>query len=485
MRRYFRFLLLFLLTAVPLSLPSCASAGEPLYAVREPNGLWGYIDRQGVPVIPGTFTYAEDFRGGYAVACRYPDGFALPEGEETQPLYRLSSGEYMRYTGLEGIINARGEWIVPPEYFTIRGSDEIGQYIGGLESGLYLLEGENTYGFFDIPSGFFSGAVYEAVFTEYGEAMDPELIGVVKDRKTGFVRRSDGETVIPCRYAPKPAYFHEDRCIVSPADNPSRRLIIDRQGRETPVPESLKAADDRFSGGLLPVMDRSSGLYGYLDKEGQIAVTPQFTQADPFHEGRAVVTAQSGIQAVIGPDGQILFSAKDVFLWPAYDHGLIPCPADDGRSFVFLDRDGAEAFTLSADGLTCADPFGEDGIAWYYVRTDSPFAEPFGGIAKGLFSSNGEILTPPVFWTNDNDETEAEFTDGPVPAVDLFSGSAGYIDEHGQWLARFENGYCRSFRNGLAQVDVSTDSGRKVIFINLQGSEAYSYTWDGTEAHHE
>ena len=397
MRRYFRFLLLFLLTAVPLSLPSCASAGEPLYAVREPNGLWGYIDRQGVPVIPGTFTYAEDFRGGYAVACRYPDGFALPEGEETQPLYRLSSGEYMRYTGLEGIINGRGEWIVPPEYFTIRGSDKIGQYIGGLESGLYLLEGENTYGFFDIPSGFFSGAVYEAVFTEYGEAMDPELIGVVKDRKTGFVRRSDGETVIPCRYAPEPAFFHEDRCIVSPADNPSRQLIIDRQGRETPVPESLKAADDRFSGGLLPVMDRSSGLYGYLDKEGQIAITPQFTQADLFHEGRAVVTAQSGIQAVIGPDGQILFSAKDVFLWPAYDHGLIPCPADDGRSFVFLDRDGAEAFTLSADGLTCADPFGEDGIAWYYVRTDSPFAEPFGGIAKGLFSSGGEILTPSLF----------------------------------------------------------------------------------------
>ena len=68
MKRHFRFLLLFLLTAVPLSLPSCASTGEPLYAVREPNGLWGYIDRQGVQVIPGTFTYAEDFQGGYAVA---------------------------------------------------------------------------------------------------------------------------------------------------------------------------------------------------------------------------------------------------------------------------------------------------------------------------------------------------------------------------------------------------------------------------------
>ena len=116
MRRYFRFLLLFLLTAVPLYLPSCASAGEPLYAVREPNGLWGYIDRQGVPVIPGTFTYAEDFRGGYAVACQYPDGFTLPEGDETEPLYLLSSGTYMKDTGLEGIINARGEWIVPPDH---------------------------------------------------------------------------------------------------------------------------------------------------------------------------------------------------------------------------------------------------------------------------------------------------------------------------------------------------------------------------------
>ena len=111
MKRYFGFLFLFLMTAVLLFMPNCASAGEPLYAVREPNGLWGYIDRQGALVIPGTFTYAEDFRGGYAVACQYPDGFTLPKGDETEPLYLLGSGEYMQYTGLEGIINARGSGV--------------------------------------------------------------------------------------------------------------------------------------------------------------------------------------------------------------------------------------------------------------------------------------------------------------------------------------------------------------------------------------
>ena len=62
------FLLLMSLLAVCLvSLTAVAEAGKPLYAVEDVNEKWGYIDSEGNLVIPFTFSYAEDFRGDYAL----------------------------------------------------------------------------------------------------------------------------------------------------------------------------------------------------------------------------------------------------------------------------------------------------------------------------------------------------------------------------------------------------------------------------------
>ena len=51
-------LLIFLLPCFAVA----ADEGKPLFAVKDENGLWGYIDCKGNLVIPGTFTWAEDFR---------------------------------------------------------------------------------------------------------------------------------------------------------------------------------------------------------------------------------------------------------------------------------------------------------------------------------------------------------------------------------------------------------------------------------------
>lgn len=105
-------ILLLALCLLPLSV--CAEEGKPLIAVKGENGLWGYIDCRGNPVIPCTFTWAEDFRGGYALACQYPDGFVPEEGHVGT--YHLPNGQWMPPEGLAGIIDASGQWVVPPEY---------------------------------------------------------------------------------------------------------------------------------------------------------------------------------------------------------------------------------------------------------------------------------------------------------------------------------------------------------------------------------
>lgn len=79
--------LLLILCLLPLT--ALTEEGKPLYAVKDENGLWGYIDCKGNLVIPGTFAEAEDFRGNYA-------------------LVRQDWG------GLYGIIDAKGEWALPP-----------------------------------------------------------------------------------------------------------------------------------------------------------------------------------------------------------------------------------------------------------------------------------------------------------------------------------------------------------------------------------
>ena len=126
------------LTVFLLQFPVLAETGRPLYAVRGENGLWGYIDPRGELVIPCRFTWAEDFRGGYAIACQYPEGFVLPE--DPDGVLPLEDGTYMKDYGLDGIIDTRGEWTVAPEWFGIMSCDDDGSWFGGPEDGVYLFE---------------------------------------------------------------------------------------------------------------------------------------------------------------------------------------------------------------------------------------------------------------------------------------------------------------------------------------------------------
>ena len=66
-----------------------------------------------------------------------------------------------------GVIDAEGNWVVAPQYFVDEGYD--GWTYGGLNEGMYLVWDSTEddeervrphYGFFDVPSGYFSGIVF-------------------------------------------------------------------------------------------------------------------------------------------------------------------------------------------------------------------------------------------------------------------------------------------------------------------------------------
>lgn len=473
---------IFLLILCLLPYLAWAEEGKPLYAVKDENGLWGYIDCKGKLVIPGTYTWAEDFRGDYALACQFPEGFT-PEKDHVGT-YDLPDGRWMPPEGLSGIIDTTGQWVLPPEYSDVLSSDESACYAGGQDTGIYWFyghaEGKPKQGFFDIPSGYFSGLIYDDVELEWTSHMDSELICVEVDDLKGFVRRATGETVIPCQLDPLYRYgFDGDYCAALPADadDPNAWILFDRQGNQVPLPENCFISNGSMvvhCEELIPVRNAESGLYGYIDGTGKLVIPCQYLYAFEFRDGRAcvVLNEEEGAEewAVITPENDIVLRRRGQANSRSgsgyYTHGLLPLGMDADGSVPFVDRDGNEVFRLDIPGLTSIHEFKENGVAFYVAKIDSPGYEH----GVGLFNMQGEVLTPPIFLIEESDWYE-EFSDGLFPVTEIATLKMGYIDARGQRAFPPVDGYCQEFRDGLARINLYPD----VIFVNREGNELYRY----------
>ncbi len=434
---------------------------QDLYPIRQ-NGLWGYMNRQGKTVIEPQWAYAEGFRGRYALVWLRTDETGNKEN------------------AYGGIIDPAGGWVLPPaRYERIWEKDNWSRYIGGRDQGIYLLWGsdENTAaGFFDVPSGHYSGLQYEWVDGEWIGDVDPELACVTIGGKKGFVSRTTGEIRIPCRYDPLQYYcFQGDYCTVMLDDPmPDEWILIDRKGRELPMPTDcyLTGSLGSICAGneLIPVRKAvpgdeygdagqdEDGLCGYMDLRGNLVIEPQYAYAYGFREGLACVTLRSGEQAVITPENKIVAMLPDPVYRQGssseYRNGLLRQAhySESGRLeyIAFLDRSCDEVFRLEAENLTWAgDPF-DNGAAFYSVKEESDGVdEP--ETRCGLFNVLGEILTRPVFEVSEND-LHREFSEGVFPITDAGTGRKGFIDERGQWAIAPVWDRADDFYHGLALV---------------------------------
>lgn len=70
-----------------------------------------------------------------------------------------------------------------------------------------------------------------------------------------------------------------------------------------------------FKEGYLAYGDLNENLYGYLDKEGRIAIEPQFYQAAPFQQGIASVKYSNGQYGLINTAGSTAMFSDTEFLF--------------------------------------------------------------------------------------------------------------------------------------------------------------------------
>lgn len=88
----------------------------------------------------------------------------------------------------------------------------------------------------------------------------------------------------------------------------SSRKVVFRLSSNLKFPYSTYDDILLFSGGLIPVIDRKSGKYGYVNRAGKIVIPTQFTRADPFFNDIALISTSADLRHVfINKKGSIIW----------------------------------------------------------------------------------------------------------------------------------------------------------------------------------
>lgn len=443
-----------LLILLALLMPVVA-LGEDLYPAKADNGLWGYINAEAEWVIAPQFDGASGFRGEYAAAWMISDDVDRNE---------WSGYDWLDYDCM-GVIDRTGNWVLPPEYSLTSG--QSGDWFGGKDEGIWLVnqwESSDLMGFFDIPSGTFSGLKWHEV---WHWCSDSRLIPVVESETylAGYADRSTGEVVIPCRYySVDPANFNDGVATVAQSDEDGMEItpwhLINEQGEMIPLPEGYQSdyAND-FSCGRIAMVS-PEGLWGFADQAGKLVIPAQFGYAYQFCEGFAEVTFLEGDSGYIDVEGNVLargFANTFSFLngyaevWlsghNAYDK-VTAWINTKGEIVPFMDND--RFWPISPDRL--------------WMRTEESYNAPYH-----LLDGEGNVLTAePVRLM----EMESWSFDEGLQAVRNGEGKWGYIDRNGQAVIPFVYNVAYAFEGKLAEVRL----GDQVGYIDKAGNAVYM--WD-------
>jgi hypothetical protein len=259
---------------------------------------------------------------------------------------------------------------------------------------------------------------------------------------------------------------------------------------------------------LLPILE--DGKWGFVDRKGEVVVSPRFDRAEPFSEGLAPVRLGERLGYADATGALVLTPAFDPggVLHRPFVNGLAAVRVE-GR-FGYMDRDGklaiAARFASAEDfsegfALVCAEGVGcgyvdragrgvigpgfmggapvKGGVACAtllmamsrvrvaLVKTDGSRLpgeyDGCGSLSDGLVAvrtegrwgyldAAGRGVIPPRF------EWAGDFVDGLAPAKDD-GGLCGYVDRRGEFAIppRFRS--CAAFSGGLARVDLARADG--------------------------
>ena len=289
-----------------------------LWPAQGNNGKWGYINKKGAFVIQPAYEKAENFSCGYA-AVKLNSTYMFIDAEgKLQNSPSITGVSYLgfvnNYVVVEsgdhhwGVLDKSFSYVIQPIYYELGSSAAVAA--NGLVSFRYTKD--EKVGFLDVKTG------KVAIQPQYDYFYYPFLDGYasvgIADGKYGKwgVINASGE------YVTQPIYdmilnFGNKRfaysldgenwgimnekweIIANPIfDNP----VYGLQGFDFPVSD------------LIPIQNKSTKKYGYLDMNGNEKIPFQYEFVYPFAEGYATVGLNDR-EAVINKNGEIVFMLNE------------------------------------------------------------------------------------------------------------------------------------------------------------------------------
>lgn len=311
---------------VPLAYEGADQFSEGMGRVTQ-NGLCGYVNPVGQLIIACLYQRAASFVEG-AAAVKLKDKWGLINKDGTW-LTDQFTGEVGSFHSGMATLNLGEKWTfisakslkpLPEQYEAVQTATE----------GLAAVQAGGLWGFIDaegtmqIPPQFQSVAGFSC-----GRAQ------VTIEGKTGFIDRT-GRVVI--KGLSKTSYFFENYAVTRPEEGES--AVIDVSGRIMPIPPC--EALDLPGEGWIAAQQR--GSWGYIAiNAGRWAISPQYAEAEPFKNGRAVVVNARGRFGMIDRKRKTVIPFQFGFLGD-FDGPLAPMSTSAGfaiQEFGYVDQHGA------------------------------------------------------------------------------------------------------------------------------------------------
>lgn len=262
----------------------------------------------------------------------------------------------VKFGDKEGMINSKGEWLLPAEYDSI---------LGTFEQGLTLVRKGDKYGYVDTKGKF----VIDLQYTDAWNFRHTGLAQVKVNDKWGFINPKNQMVIAP-QYDFVYYIISENLYTVV---RDEKFGFIDKTGKEI-IPIIYDHATP-FSEGLATVVQE--GKTGFINTKGEVVIPFIYEWATYFENGRVDVRL-NGKEGVIDKKGKTIIA-------PIYDD-LIKLDkniyrATQGDDYVYLDKngkhltafDGYQWVSAFFDGLSLTARDGRLG----YINTQGQVVIPF------------------------------------------------------------------------------------------------------------
>ncbi|MGG9972386.1 WG repeat-containing protein [Ferruginibacter sp. SUN002] len=292
-----------------------------------PNQKWGYINSDGIIVIPAMYDFASNFHNGLAFVELDKKKFYITTQNKNAFgkyfAYANDFNEGLAFVGqkkgkdlLFGVIDKTGKLILPYNYLAGSHFEEGIAVVTNKKGKAVYIDTTGKVLFHHKPDYLLSNYSKES-----GLFLLEKSMGRFKSSKYGYINL-EGKEIIK----PQFEYAHGFKFGLAPVRKDSLYGFIDNKGKQR-IPFIYNSVD-RFYEGL--AMVKKGSLYGYIDSSGQYKIQPIYTYATHFSEGLAFV--------MIGDKRSFIdHEGKDIILIPS-DWDYIENEFRRGTTGVYINK---------------------------------------------------------------------------------------------------------------------------------------------------